>query len=204
MEKGLVTFEDTKYVVLDEADRILDMGFREDVNRLMGHPTMETNATRCMVMFSATFPSEIQKLAGRFLNNYIFIAVGIVGGACATVEQNVLSVPRYQKRTKLMEMLGDADETEEVRLRNGDGTMIFVETKRQADFLAGYLCENGHRTTSIHGDRTQQQREEALDDFKQRRMNILIATSVAARGLGKADRSFFFSLKIILIVALFD
>lgn len=182
-ESGLVTYEDVKYFVLDEADRMLDMGFREDVNRMMNHPTMVSNTIRCTAMFSATFPNEIQKMAGRFLNNYIFVAVGVVGGACADVEQSVQQVSRFEKRNKLLEMLGDIDVAEEVRLANSEGTLIFVETKRQADFLAAYLCENGHPTTSIHGDRTQEQREEALADFKEKRVNILIATSVAARGL---------------------
>lgn len=134
-------------------------------------------------MFSATFPEEIQRLAGKFLDNYIFIAVGIVGGACADIEQNVYSIPYKEKRDKLLEILNDGD---------CSGTIIFVETKRQADFLATYLSETTHPTTSIHGDRTQEQREMALADFKSNKMKILIATSVAARGLGRVLGLFIF------------
>lgn len=126
-------------------------------------------------MFSATFPDEIQALASKFLNpNYIFVSVGVIGGACSDVTQNIFEVTKYTKRDKLMEILNTEDPS---------GTIVFVETKRQADFLASFLSESEHPTTSIHGDRIQRQREEALDDFKCNKMKVLIATSVAARGL---------------------
>lgn len=138
-------------------------------------------------MFSATFPEEIQELAGRMLDAYIFIAVGIVGGACADVSQSVLSVRHHEKRDVLLELLADDQErgAEIDCADGGGGTMVFVSTRRQADFLATYMSELGHRATSIHGDRYQEQREEALADFKARRMRVLIATSVAARGLSE-------------------
>lgn len=130
---------------------------------------------RQTLMFSATFPKEIQVAAGRFLNDYIFLAIGVVGGACTDVQQEILSVKKYDKRNKLLEILN--------RSEDPTGTMVFVETKRDADFLASFLSETTHPTTSIHGDREQRQREEALADFKSGKMKILIATSVAARGL---------------------
>lgn len=129
-------------------------------------------------MFSATFPEEIQHLAGKFLNNYIFVAVGVVGGACTDVEQVFHEVPKFKKREKLVEILRE-DGTER--------TLIFVETKRNADFLASFLSENNFPTTSIHGDRYQREREEALRDFKRGNRHILVATSVAARGLDIKD-----------------
>lgn len=126
-------------------------------------------------MFSATFPDDIQTLATKFLNpSYIFVSVGVVGGACTDVTQNIFEVTKFTKRDKLMEILNEGDPS---------GTIVFVETKRQADFLASFLSESKHPTTSIHGDRMQRQREEALEDFKCSRMKVLIATSVAARGL---------------------
>ena len=126
-------------------------------------------------MFSATFPSDIQDLAKKYLNNYIFITVGIVGGACKDVTQNVVEVRRLDKRNKICEILTDCNPT---------GTMVFVETKRQADFLASFISEKHNiPTTSIHGDRQQSQREGALHDFKTEKMKVLVATSVAARGL---------------------
>lgn len=112
--------------------------------------------------------------AGNFLNDYIFVTIGIIGGACTDVQQVILDVKKYEKRDKLIKILDESDPT---------GTIVFVETKRDADFLASFLSETTHPTTSIHGDREQRQREEALADFKCGRMKILIATSVAARGL---------------------
>lgn len=139
-------------------------------------------------MFSATFPEEIQHLAGKFLNNYIFLAIGIIGGACSDVKQVIYEVKRFDKRAKLLEILNESDPS---------GTMVFVETRLQADFLAGFLSESKHPTTSIHGSRKQQQREEALSDFKCNSMQVLIATSVAARGLGKSfNKLFHYSLDI--------
>lgn len=128
-------------------------------------------------MFSATFPEDIQRLAGQFLDNYIFVTIGIVGGACQDVEQNFHKVSKFKKRTKLMEILEEEN--------NPQGSMVFVETKRNADFLACFLSETRFPTTSIHGGRLQREREEALNDFKTGKMLVLIATSVAARGLGK-------------------
>lgn len=125
-------------------------------------------------MFSATFPDEIQMLAGKFLNNYIFVAVGIVGGACSDVEQVFYQVDRFKKREKLLEILKE---------EGTEKTLIFVETKRNADFLATFLSENSQNTTSIHGDRLQREREVALGEFQRGSRDILVATGVAARGL---------------------
>lgn len=135
---------------------------------------MDLQHLRQTLMFSATFPEEIQLAAAEYLKDYIFIAIGIIGGACTDVEQVVHNVKKYDKREKLTQILDASDPS---------GTIVFVETKRDADFLASFLSETKHPTTSIHGDREQKQREEALADFKSGRMKILIATSVAARGL---------------------
>lgn len=124
-------------------------------------------------MFSATFPDEIQRLAGQFLNDYILAAIGIVGSASSDVTQVVLEVKKFQKRNQLRTIVEE----------DSEGTLVFVETKQMTDFLATFLSESKQPTTSIHGDRTQSQREEALRDFKSGKMNILVATSVAARGL---------------------
>uniref|UniRef100_A0A182NTB4 RNA helicase n=1 Tax=Anopheles dirus TaxID=7168 RepID=A0A182NTB4_9DIPT len=174
VDRAHVTFENVKFVVLDEADRMLDMGFLPAIEKMMGHQTMPAKDLRQTLMFSATFPSEIQELAGNFLNNYICVFVGIVGGACSDVDQVIHLVEKFKKRKKLEEILNE---------RNPKGTLVFVETKRNADYLASLMSETQYPTTSIHGDRLQREREMALDDFKFGRMDVLIATSVAARGL---------------------
>lgn len=170
--------------MLDEADRMLDMGFAPSVEEVMNNPTMVKSCKRRTLMFSATFPNEIQRMAGKYLHEYIFLTIGVVGGASTDVEQIVYEVGKFDKRKKLMEILDAADDVR--------GTMVFVETKRTADFLASFLSESKHPTTSIHGDRKQSQREEALRDFKTGRMKVIIATSVAARGLGNCSWLFFY------------
>ncbi|XP_037933556.1 ATP-dependent RNA helicase vasa-like [Teleopsis dalmanni] len=171
VNKGFLSFEETSVYVLDEADRMLDMGFKDSIASILNHPS--TGANRQVLMFSATFPEEIQNLAKEYLKNYIFISVGIVGGACSDVDQIIIEVSRFDKRKKLLEILR----------QENMGTMVFVETKRSADFLAAVLSEEDIPATSIHGDRLQVQREKALNDFKSGRMKVLIATGVASRGL---------------------
>lgn len=126
------------------------------------------------LMFSATFPRPIQALAAEFLHDYIFVTIGILGGACSDVTQNFFEVSRKEKRKKLTELLEEQD---------ASGTLIFVERKADADFLATFMSNTRFSATSIHGDRLQSQRELALKEFKDRTRMVLIATSVAARGL---------------------
>ncbi|XP_033738808.1 ATP-dependent RNA helicase DED1-like isoform X2 [Pecten maximus] len=172
--KGKISLSKLKYLILDEADRMLDMGFGPDIKKIVHELGTPDKTERQTLMFSATFPEEIQKLAGEFLNDYLFLTVGRVGGACSDVSQNFFQVDRQQKRQKLCDILSES---------GADKTLVFVEQKRNADFLASYLSESGFPTTSIHGDRLQREREEALRDFKIGKAPILIATSVAARGL---------------------
>lgn len=177
VDRGYVDFRAIRFAVLDEADRMLDMGFQDAVEKIMCHPTMVPTGTRQTLMFSATFADDIKELAAKYLSDYLFLSIGIVGGACQDVEQILYPVSRLEKRDKLTEILNAEDPK---------GTIVFVATKRTADFLATLLSESNHPTTSIHGDRLQSQREQSLSDFKSNRMKILIATSVAARGLGNA------------------
>lgn len=174
VEKDKVSFENVKYLVLDEADRMLDMGFLPDITRVATHSSMPKKGERITLMFSATFPDQVQHMALDFLEQYLFLTIGIVGGASSDVTQTVLEVEKFAKRNKLIELLRDV---------GTDRTLIFVETKRNADFLATALSQEGFPTTSIHGDRLQREREEALRDFKTGKMPILVATAVAARGL---------------------
>nr|AAW78361.1 vasa RNA helicase [Tribolium castaneum] len=178
VNRGNVSFNSLKYFVLDEADRMLDMGFLGDVEEMLSHQSMPATGERQTLMFSATFPEEVQQLAGKFLLNYIFIAVGIVGSACTDVEQKFFQVSKFDKRSKLVSILEKAP---------NERTLIFVETKRNADFLATFLSEQNIQSTSIHGDRYQSEREKALLDFKTGHRKVLVATGVAARGLDIKD-----------------
>uniref|UniRef100_A0A8C3XTE5 RNA helicase n=1 Tax=Chelydra serpentina TaxID=8475 RepID=A0A8C3XTE5_CHESE len=173
--KEKIGLRKVRYLVLDEADRMLDMGFGPEVKKLISCPGMPSKDRRQTLMFSATFPEEIQRLAGEFLKpEYLFVAVGQVGGACSDVQQTILQVSQYSKREKLVEILQSIRD---------ERTMVFVETKKKADFIATFLCQEKIPTTSIHGDREQREREEALRDFRSGKCPVLVATSVAARGL---------------------
>ncbi|XP_051540007.1 probable ATP-dependent RNA helicase DDX4 [Myxocyprinus asiaticus] len=173
--RGKVGLSKVRYLVLDEADRMLDMGFEPDMRKLVGSPGMPSKEDRQNLMFSATYPEDIQRLAADFLKvDYIFLAVGVVGGACSDVEQKIVLVNQYSKREQLLELL---------KVTGNERTMIFVETKRSADFIATFLCQEKIPTTSIHGDREQRERERALRDFRTGQCPVLVATSVAARGL---------------------
>ncbi|XP_066278962.1 ATP-dependent RNA helicase DDX4-like [Branchiostoma lanceolatum] len=176
IDKGVISIKKLKYLILDEADRMLDMGFEPEIRRLVetGSWGMPPKGQRKTLMFSATFPEEIQKLAQDFLEDYIFLTIGRVGGANTDVEQTVMESSQYDKREKLTDILGNLGQ---------ERVLVFVETKRNADFLASYLSQSGFPTTSIHGDRLQKEREEALMDFRTGRAPVLVATSVAARGL---------------------
>jgi len=173
LERCRISLSHVKYLVLDEADRMLDMGFEPQIRRIVETEDMPDCSSRQTLMFSATFPKEIQRLAGDFLRNYIFLTVGRVGSATQNVIQKFELVHENEKRTLLLTLLQ----------RMEGLTLVFVETKRAADSLEDFLCSHGLNATSIHGDRTQQERESALRSFKDQRTSVLVATDVAARGL---------------------
>ncbi|NXH44903.1 DDX3X helicase, partial [Dicaeum eximium] len=175
MERGKIGLDFCKYLVLDEADRMLDMGFEPQIRRIVEQDTMPPKGVRHTMMFSATFPKEIQMLARDFLDEYIFLAVGRVGSTSENITQKVVWVEEPDKRSFLLDLL------------NATGkdslTLVFVETKKGADALEDFLYHEGYACTSIHGDRSQRDREEALHQFRSGKSPILVATAVAARGL---------------------
>ena len=181
LERGIINFSRVEFLVLDEADRMLDMGFREEIQKIIRSRDMPRRGERKTLMFSATFPNEIQAMAQDFMENYIFLAVGQVGGACSDVSQSLLAVSQYEKREKLLEIIR---ENIQKSSKNPVKTLVFVEAKKTADFIAAYLSQSIEScATSIHGDRLQPERERALKDFKTGRNPVLVATAVAARGL---------------------
>ncbi|KAF2206046.1 DEAD-domain-containing protein [Delitschia confertaspora ATCC 74209] len=174
IERGRISLQNIKYLVLDEADRMLDMGFEPQIRRIVEGEDMPPTAARQTLMFSATFPRDIQMLARDFLKDYIFLSVGRVGSTSENITQKVEYVEDVDKRSVLLDILHT----------HGAGlTLIFVETKRMADSLSDFLINQGFPATSIHGDRTQREREKALEMFRTGRCPILVATAVAARGL---------------------
>lgn len=174
IERGRISLANIKYLVLDEADRMLDMGFEPQIRRIVEGEDMPRTDNRQTLMFSATFPRDIQMLARDFLREYIFLSVGRVGSTSENITQKVEYVEDVDKRSVLLDILHT----------HGAGlTLIFVETKRMADSLSDYLINQGFPATSIHGDRTQRERERALEMFRTGRCPILVATAVAARGL---------------------
>uniref|UniRef100_A0A6V7QQA6 RNA helicase n=1 Tax=Ananas comosus var. bracteatus TaxID=296719 RepID=A0A6V7QQA6_ANACO len=181
IERARVSLQTIKYLALDEADRMLDMGFEPQVRKIVERLGMPPPAVRQTMLFSATFPLEMQRLAADFLSNYVFLAVGRVGSSSALICQRVDYISDVEKGNHLRDLLY------EQRARRVDNkqalTLVFVETKRGADFLEHWLSVNGLPATSIHGDKTQRERELALKSFKSGATPIMVATDIAARGL---------------------
>lgn len=174
IERGRISLASIKYLVLDEADRMLDMGFEPQIRRIVEGEDMPGVNARQTLMFSATFPRDIQMLARDFLKDYVFLSVGRVGSTSENITQSVEYVEDPDKRSVLLDILHT----------HGPGlTLIFVETKRMADSLSDFLINEKFPATSIHGDRTQRERERALEMFRNGRCPFLVATAVAARGL---------------------
>ena len=174
IERGRISLANIKYLVLDEADRMLDMGFEPQIRRIVEGEDMPPVLGRQTLMFSATFPRDIQMLARDFLKDYVFLSVGRVGSTSENITQKVEYVEDPDKRSFLLDILHT----------HGAGlTLIFVETKRMADSLSDFLINQSFPATSIHGDRTQRERERALEMFRNGRCPIMVATAVAARGL---------------------
>jgi ATP-dependent RNA helicase DDX3X len=172
IERGRIKLDIIQFLVLDEADRMLDMGFEPQIRRIVEQEGMPLE--RQTFMFSATFPIEIQRLAADFMKDYIFLAVGRVGAASKDVTQTIEWVEADDKVNFTIDFLKRAPE---------GLILIFVETKRGADYLEECLCRNSFPASSIHGDKSQKEREDALRLFKSGRTPILVATDVASRGL---------------------
>ncbi|EIE27725.1 DEAD-domain-containing protein [Coccomyxa subellipsoidea C-169] len=173
IERGRVSLSRTKYLVLDEADRMLDMGFEPQIRSIVDATDMPKPGSRQTLMFSATFPKEIQELAADFMSNYLFLAVGRVGSSTNLIIQHFEEVEPGDKQKLLVSL---------VRAVPGL-TLVFVETKVWADRLEHFLVQNKFPATTIHGDLSQEEREYSLEQFRCGAKPILVATDVASRGL---------------------
>ena len=166
----LVEIRTVEYLVLDEADRMLDMGFIHDVRRIVGMLPRQ----RQTLFFSATLPAEVRDLADTMLRDPLEVKTTPQATTAETVAQSVFHVPQKQKRSLLVHLLQTG----------GMGRVIvFTRTKRGANKLAQDLDKAGVRAAAIHGNKSQNQREKALADFKSPRPPVLIATDIAARGI---------------------
>lgn len=159
-----------KIAVLDEADEMLDMGFIEDIETIL-ETTPEGRQT---MLFSATMPKPIQKLAQRFMRDPVRLGFGEKSITVPATEQIYVEVPENQKFEVLSRLLD---------IHLPELAIVFVRTKRRVDELTGALTEHGYPAAGIHGDMSQPQRESTLRQFRDGKVDILIATDVAARGL---------------------
>mmetsp|Transcript_26417 Transcript_26417/g.49818 ORF Transcript_26417/g.49818 Transcript_26417/m.49818 type:complete len:631 (+) Transcript_26417:49-1941(+) len=167
-------------LVLDEADRMLDMGFEKSIRNIVQEYGMPGQDGRQTMMFSATFPEECQKMAQDFLYDYIWIGVGIVGGACEQVSQRLEKLKPAEKYEKLIELL---DHFYTNRGEQKDRCLVFVNAKDTAKWLDEQLYEKHIDTGALHGNLTQEQRETNLRRFRSGEIDVMVATDVAARGL---------------------
>lgn len=172
--ENLVSLDSVKYLVLDEADRMLDLGFIPDVRRIVQYI-----GKRQTVMFSATWPEEVRNLSDEFLQNACKVVIGSVEATANRDVKQIVEVVDYEKRNSLLlKRLGDY-----TKGKKDDRVLVFVLYKKEANFIERFLSGKGYRCLSISGDKSQYEREEALDAFKSGKVPILVATDVAARGL---------------------
>eukprot|EP00435_Cladocopium_sp_Y103_P065772 s386_g27.t1 len=178
-ERQYLSLGCVQFFILDEADRMLDMGFEPQVRQIVKNTDMGRWSTVRLqsMMFSATFAREVQVMARDFLNDYLFIKVGRVGSASELVTQKVVYADDGPQKVRAL------DKVIKDHLPNQGLCVVFVETKRGADALEMDLHQRNVSVAAIHGDRTQTEREEALAAFKSGANPILVATDVAARGL---------------------
>ena len=170
MNQGHLRLDAVEVFILDEADRMLDMGFIRDVKKIAAAVAKR----RQTVLFSATMPKSVLGLAGGLLNDPVRVEAAPAATTVEKVEQRVLFVPRDKKRALLGELLNDQDIKR---------VLIFTRTKRGADRVAKHLHNSGIRCDAIHGNKAQNARQRALEGFRRGKIRALVATDIAARGI---------------------
>lgn len=176
MNQGFIDLKYVEILVLDEADRMLDMGFINDVKKIIAKVPVK----RQTLFFSATMPSEIQKLSNTILNNPKKVEVSPVSSTANTVKQSIYLVEKSDKKALLNHLLQD---------RNIKSALVFTRTKHGADKVVKDLAKTGIQAEAIHGNKSQNARQRALSNFKSGSTRILIATDIAARGIDVEDLS---------------
>jgi ATP-dependent RNA helicase RhlE len=174
MQQRLISLADIRYFILDEADRMLDMGFINDVKKIVAKLPQK----RQTLFFSATMPPEIQRLSSSILDNPEKVEVTPVSSTCELVQQNLYYVEKHNKRALLNHILSDA---------TIETALVFARTKHGADKIAQHLNRSGIRAEAIHGNKSQGARQVALQNFKSRKTRVLVATDIAARGIDIDD-----------------
>lgn len=170
MKEGAVKLLNTKYLVLDEADRMLDMGFINDVRKIAA----QTNPHRRTALFSATMPDEIENLAKSLMKNPVRVEVDKPATTVTKIAESVIHTAKGEKRACLSALLNQP-EMERV--------IVFTRTKHGADAVVRHLEKDGFNVAAIHGNKSQNARQKALNDFKSGANKILVATDIAARGI---------------------
>ena len=176
IEKGVCKLDKVEFVVLDEADRMLDMGFLPDVRRIVERCPRDRHTS----LFSATIPPQIETLIKWAMKNPETIEIGARRTPAETVKHVIYPVAEDQKSDLLRALLDQV---------NYESVIIFCRTKHRADRIAALLKKNDHSVAILHSNRTQREREDALQGFRKGRYEVLVATDIAARGLDIADVS---------------
>ncbi|PVD22685.1 hypothetical protein C0Q70_15940 [Pomacea canaliculata] len=173
---NIIDVKTVTYLVLDEADRMLDLGFEPEIRKIL----LDIRPDRQTVMTSATWPPDVQRLADKYMNKPVHVFVGTLDlAAVHSVTQKIVFVAEEDKKDKLFQFLED--------MKSDDKVIIFVGKKIVADDISSDLAMKGIECQCIHGDREQCDREQALDEFKRSVVRILVATDVASRGLDVKD-----------------
>nr|XP_043605889.1 DEAD-box ATP-dependent RNA helicase 21-like isoform X2 [Erigeron canadensis] len=191
LERRYAVLNQCNYVVLDEADRMIDMGFEPQVvGVLEAMPSSnfkpenedeeldEKRIYRTTYMFSATMPTAVERLARKYLRNPVVVTIGTAGKATDLITQHVIMVKESEKMPRLQRLLDElVDKT----------AIVFINTKKSADHVSKTLEKAGYRVTTLHGGKSQEQREISLEGFRTKRFNVLVATDVAGRGIDIPD-----------------
>ena len=170
MQQKVLSLDHIRYFVLDEADRMLDMGFVQDVKRIIARLPQKKQT----LFFSATMPPEIKQLASMLLHNPVKVEVTPVSSTAESIEQHVYFVEKHHKQSLLLELLKD----EKIK-----SLLVFTQMKHAADKLCKQLQRAGVAAEAIHGNKTQNARQAALRNFKNGKTRVLVATDIAARGI---------------------